>query len=366
MNYSSTPFERDFRGIRKILVRAANWVGDAVMTLPALASIREGFPQGHISILAKPWVTDLFSPNPLVDQVIVYESPGKHEGIRGKLRLAQELKKEGFDLAILFQNAFEAALISYLAGIPRRAGYNTDARRILLTHAIQVNGEVKKGHQVDYYREMVKGLGFQSIPSIPALEVSEEGKEEALKILGLLGLDEEEKIVGFGPGATYGPAKQWFPERFAALADRLSQDLGARILIFGSRADTSTASLVARNAKASVMDLTGQTTLRQAIGLIARCRLFVTNDSGLMHVAAALGAPVVAIFGSTDPVRTGPLGRNCRVVKSDLPCSPCLEPHCPQKRDCMEQISVDEVYEKARILWNSGDLQIAGRNQRLH
>jgi heptosyltransferase-2 len=224
---------------------------------------------------------------------------------------------------------------------------------------------VRKRHQVDYYREMVNGLGIHSTPSIPVLDVSAEQKEEAQKILGPLGLDEEEKIVGFAPGATYGPAKQWFPERFAALADLLSRDFGARVLIFGSRADTSTASLVARNAKVSVIDLTGQTTLRQAIGLIARCRLFVSNDSGLMHVAAALGTPVVAIFGSTDPVRTGPLGIHSRVVKSDLPCSPCLKPHCPQKRECMEQISVDEVFGKAKILWNSGIRQTAGRNSHL-
>jgi len=366
MNSFSAPLGMDFRYIRKILVRAANWVGDAVMTLPALQSVRQGFPQSHISILTKPWVADLFYQNPVVDRVILYESPGRHEGLRGKWKLARELKNEEFDLAILFQNAFEAALISYLAGIPRRAGYNTDARGILLTHAVRVNGEVKKRHQVDYYREMVKGLGFQITASTPVLEVSENQREEALKILGSLGLAEEERIVGFGPGAMYGPAKQWFPERFGALADRLSQDWGARILVFGSPADNSTASLLSRNTKARLIDLTGRTTLRQTIGLIARCRLFVCNDSGLMHVAAAVGIPVVAIFGSTDPVRTGPLGRNCRVVKSAWPCSPCFKSRCPQKRECMEQISVDEVYEESKILWNSGNPKISGGRRPSH
>jgi heptosyltransferase-2 len=335
------------------------------MTLPALRAIREGFPQGVISILAKPWVADLFSSNPLVDQMIVYESPGKHEGIVGKWRLAQELRKERFELAILFQNAFEAALIAYLAGIPRRAGYNTDARGILLTHAVQVNGGVRKGHQVDYYREMVKGLGFQTDSSIPTLSVSAKEKEEASKFLHPLDLGEEEKIVGFGPGATYGPAKQWFPERFAALADRLSKNFGARILIFGSRADSGTASFLIQNTKAQLIDLTGRTTLGQAIGLISCCNLFVTNDSGLMHVAAALGIPVVAIFGSTDPVRTGPLGRNCMIMKGDLSCSPCLKPNCPEKRECMEQISVDQVYAAAEALLNSRDLGHAGCNHDL-
>jgi heptosyltransferase II len=352
MSSSSPLTARDFREIKRVLVRAANWIGDAVMTLPALQSIRQAFPKKHIAILTKPWVADLFFQSPLVDQVILYESPGRHEGIRGKWQLARELKKEGFDIAILFQNAFEAALISYLAGIPRRGGYNTDARGVLLTHAVRVDGEVRKGHQVDYYREMVKGLGLESLPAIPFLEASPGHKEEAGRILDSFGLAEEERIMGLGPGATFGPAKQWFPERFAALADRFSRDGDVRILVFGSRADMPTASLLVRKAQSPMIDLTGQTSLRQVIGLIARCRLFVSNDSGLMHVAAALGVPVLAIFGSTDAVRTGPLGKKCRVVKSPLPCSPCLKPRCPQNRECMEGISVDEVYEEAKILWN--------------
>jgi heptosyltransferase II len=301
----------------------------------------------------KPWVADLFYHHPLIDEVILYQSPGKHEGIRGKWKLAKELKGERFDLAILFQNAFEAALIAFLAGIPLRGGYNTDARGVLLTHAVPVNGKVKKGHQVDYYREMVKGLGFQSSEPIPSLAVSKEQKEEAGRFLKGLGLQEEKRLVGFSPGAAYGPAKQWFPERFASLAERLSRDLRARILIFGSRGDKSVASLLIQGARVPLMDLTGQTTLSQAIGLISRCRLFVTNDSGLMHVAAALGIPVVAIFGSTDPMRTAPLGKNCRVVRSLLPCAPCLRPHCPGERECMDRITVDEVFDETRKIWKS-------------
>ncbi len=322
------------------------------MTLPALASIREGLPKRHIAVLTKPWVADIFSNNPLVDETILYESPGIHEGVRGKWRLARELGKKHFDLAILFQNAFEAALIAYLAGIPRRAGYNTDARGILLTRAVPVNGMIKKGHQVDYYRAMTAGLGFQSRPSHPSLTLTKAQREEGERILDSRGLQRERRLIGFAPGASYGPAKQWFPERFAVLADRLSRDWGARILIFGSQGDRGIASQLIRNARREIVDFTGQTTLEQAMGLMARCRLFVTNDSGLMHVAAALGVPVVAVFGSTDPARTGPLGENCRLVRKPLPCAPCLKTHCPEKRECMEKITVDEVYEVARGLWD--------------
>jgi len=345
-------FSGDSQEIRKVLVRTANWIGDAVMTLPALGSIREGLPNRHIAVLTKPWVADLFLGHPLVDEVILYESPGRHEGVRGKWRLAGELSQKGFDLAILFQNAFEAALLAYLAKIPRRAGYNTDARGLLLTQAVPVNEKVKKGHQVDYYRAMTAGLGFHSPPSPPSLSITKRQGEESERILRSRGLLEERRLIGLAPGAAYGPAKQWFPERFAALVDRFSRGWGARLLIFGSQGDRRTASQLIQNAHSEAADFTGQTTLGQAIGLIARCRLFVTNDSGLMHVAAALGVPVVAIFGSTDPARTAPLGKNCRVVRKPLPCAPCLKTHCPEKRECMEKITVDEVYEAARELWD--------------
>lgn len=350
MNSAHSAFKGELDKVRKILIRTANWIGDAVMTLPALTSIREGLPNRHVAILTKPWVADLFSENPLVDEIILYKTPGPHEGVRGKWRLAQELKQEKFDLAILFQNAFEAALISFLAGIPRRAGYNTDARAFLLTHAVPVNGKVKKGHQVDYYRAMTASLGFQSLPAAPRLAPTKSQIEESERILKSRGLEGEKLLIGMAPGATYGPAKQWFPERFSALADRFSRDWGARVVIFGSQGDRDTASLLTKSADTEVLDFTGQTTLSQAIGLIARCRLFVSNDSGLMHVAAALGVPVVAIFGSTDPIRTRPMGGNCRVVQHPVPCAPCLRTHCPEKRECLEKITVDEVYEAAREL----------------
>jgi heptosyltransferase-2 len=331
------------------------------MTLPALISIREGLPHGHIAVLTKPWVADLFSGHPLINEIILYQSPGIHEGVRGKWRLARELKQKQFDLAILFQNAFEAALIAFLAGIPRRAGYNTDARGILLTQAVPVDGKVKKGHQVDYYRAMTAGLGFPSHPGAPSIAPTQSQYIEIEQILSSRGLQGEKPLIGLAPGATYGPAKQWFPERFSILADRFSRDWGARILIFGSQGDRDTASLLRKNAYTEVSDFTGQTTLSQAIGLISRCRLFVSNDSGLMHVAAALGVPLVAIFGSTDPVRTGPMGRNCRVLHHPLPCAPCLKTHCPEKRECLEKITVDEVYQAAGELWEETGLRKSER-----
>ena len=340
--------------IRKVLIRSANWVGDAVMSLPAIASVRRTFPQAEIFILGKPWVAEIFEENPVVDRVLIYQSPGIHQGLRGKWRLARQLKKEGFELAILLQNAFEAALISFLAGIPRRAGYNTDARAFILTHPVAMTGKIKRGHQVDYYLEMVGSLGFQRAHAVPSLQVSAERQEEARRILESFGIEESQGLVGISPGATYGSAKEWFPERYAGLADRIARDSGARILIFGSGGDNEVAAQVRHNAGVPLIDLTGMTTLAQAMALIARCRLFITNDSGLMHVAAALGVPVIAIFGSTDPERTGPRGEVCRVVRRPVPCAPCLKTECPEDRKCMKLITVEEVFEEVKKVWNLG------------
>ena len=332
--------------MKRVLIRSANWVGDAVMTLPAIASVRLTFPQAKICMLAKPWVAEIFQENPVVDRVFCYQSPGIHQGLRGRWRLSGELKKEGFELALLLPNSFEAALISFLAGIPRRAGYDTDGRGLLLTHPVRMNGKIKKGHQVDYYLEMVGSLGFQHAERIPSLKVSEERQKEASRMLKALGLEESQGFVGISPGATYGPAKKWFPERYGELADRMVRNLGAQILIFGSEADKKVSSQVRQNARVPLVDLTGMTTLTQAMALISRCRLFVTNDSGLMHVAAALRIPLIAIFGSTDPGKTGPLGEVCRVVRKPLACGPCLKAECPEERRCMDLISVDEIYDE--------------------
>lgn len=343
--------EIPFGKIRRVLIRSANWVGDAVMSLPAIASIRLSFPEAKISILAKPWVGDLFLENTMVDRVWVYRSPGPHQGFWGKWRLAQELKSQKFEIALLLQNAFEAAWIAFLARISRRAGYGTDGRAFLLTHPVPIDAGTKRGHQIDYYLNMVQSLGCRPVSRVPSLLVSQERRREALERLALLGVRDTEPLVGFSPGATYGSAKEWFPERYAELAGRMIREFGARILVFGSSGDTPSPFGSSPEKSPSILNLTGKTTLAQAVALIAQCRLFVTNDSGLMHVAAALGVPLVAIFGSTDPQRTGPLGDQSRVLYKPLPCGPCLKTQCPEDRECMAQISVDEVFEAAKQIY---------------
>lgn len=335
------------QGIANVLIRGTNWIGDVVMTLPAVAAIRKTLPQARISVLAKPWVAGVYRLLPDVDEVIVFAEPGRHEGLRGKLRLARELRRGGFDLAILLQNAIEAAIITRLAGIPLRAGYNSDGRGLLLTHSVQRTRAIRQVHQIDYYLEMVKALGGTPAGRDARLHPGADDAEIAEKIAGTFGIGAGRPLIGVAPGAAYGPAKKWFPERFAVVVDRLIDEAGGQAILFGSGGDRGSTAEVQRNARHPLVDIAGKTNLQEAIALIARCNLFLSNDSGLMHVAGALGVPTVAIFGSTNPATTSPVGKRSVVIHRDVPCSPCLKPVCPTDFRCMELIGVEEVYAAA-------------------
>lgn len=335
-------------GVERIFIRGTNWIGDAVITLAAVSAIRGTYPEARIFVLAKPWVADIYRLCPGVDEVIIYESPGVHEGIAGIFRLAKTLRAMNFDVAILLQNAIEAAIIARLAGIPVRAGYNTDARGLLLTHPVVRTKVIKKIHQVGYYVEMLKALGCHEAPPGPFLRLTDEDKEKAGRLLPDYGLDEARPLIGMAPGATYGPAKKWFAARFASLADRLKEEFSGQIILFGSAGDRETTTAVARSARHSLIDLAGATDLRTAVSLIARCRLFISNDSGLMHVAGGLNVPTIAIFGSTNPLTTSPIGDNNTVIYRGVDCSPCLRETCPTDFRCMDLITTEEVYNVAK------------------
>ena len=338
------PFDR----IENILVRGTNWIGDVVMCLPAIAAVRKTFPRSRISVLARPWVAELFHICPDVDKIILFQSPGIHDGIAGKFRLARELKSQNFDMAILLQNAVEAAVIARLARIPIRAGYNSDGRGMLLTHSVLRTKEIRKAHQIDYYLGMVKSLGFKSagrkVNLIPAEQYSTISEE----IRARHGIGKRDIVVGMAPGATYGPAKRWFPARFAAVADRLIDDFSAQVILFGSAGDRDSAYQVQQNSKNRLINLAGKTSLKEAISLIVRSNLFISNDSGLMHIAGAMGIPTIGIFGSTNPATTSPVGERSIIVSKDVSCSPCLKKKCPTDFRCMDLIGVDEVYNTAK------------------
>jgi heptosyltransferase II len=334
-------------GMDKILIRGTNWIGDAILTLPAIASIRATYPQSHIAVLAKPWLADIYGLFAATDEVIIYEP--KYDNALGVFRLARMLRKRKFDAAILLQNAIEAAIMSLAAGIPVRAGYDSDGRGLLLTHRVKRNKEVRNLHQIDYYLEMTGALGCVSTDKRMHLEtkIDQAAAESTLRQYVAA---TRKPLIGIAPGASYGPAKKWFPERFAAVADKIASAFDAEIILLGGKSDAATAEEVCKSVNAGLINLAGKTNLKQAIHLISRCRLFISNDSGLMHIAGALNIPTIALFGSTNPATTSPAGDHSIVVRRAVPCSPCLKKICPTDFRCMDLVTVDDVYDAAYAL----------------
>jgi heptosyltransferase-2 len=331
----------------RILIRAANWVGDAIMTTPVVRGVRKNFLQARITVLAKPWVIPVYENNPYIDDILVYENQGRHKKGIGTLRLSKDLRPHGFDLAILMQNAFEAALLSFLAGIPERIGYDTDARTLLLNRCIKLDPALKKGHLIDYYIGILKGAGLAPDGRHTELFLTLAEKKNAQAILHENSIDLTKPVIGINPGATGGTAKRWFPQRYAQVAQRLSSLLGVKILIFGGPGDEALGRQINEDSGNSCINLAGKTNLRMAFALIETCSLFITNDSGLMHAAAALGIDQIAIIGSTDSLATSPSNTNSSILRVPVPCAPCMKPECPIDHRCMSLITVESVVEKA-------------------
>jgi heptosyltransferase-2 len=334
--------------VRRLLVRSTNWIGDAVMTTPAIRSIRRNFPGARITLLAKPWVLPVFARSSHVDRFLVYDVQGRHRGVAGRWRLVNDIRRGRFDAVILLQNAFEAALITAAAGIPMRIGFDTDGRTLLLTHPVRRPPGIKRRHQTDYYLQILRGAGLAAGDSRLELPLDEADRKRAARRLADEGIDPTLPLVGLNPSATFGPAKQWPEDRYAALGDWIADRYGARVLIFGGPGDEILGQRIGDAMRCRPVNLAGRTDLVEAMALIGMLDLFVTNDSGLMHVGAALDVPLIAIFGSTNPVTTGPWGSRSRVVRTDVPCSPCLKPFCRYGHlDCMRRITVARLQREA-------------------
>jgi heptosyltransferase II len=345
----------------KILVRAPNWVGDAVMAIPALDAIRRARLGDEIVVLAKPAVSDLYVGQGFADRVLRYDFRGSHRGWPGRGRLIGELRKENFASAVLLQNAFEAAWLAWRAGIPERIGYARDWRGLLLTKAISVpqEGEIPR-HESHYYLELLRRAGWiDAVPEIPPirLAIPAAARAAAEATLRAAGVRENAWRCAIAPGASYGAAKCWPPERFAQLADRLISECGADVLFFGTPEEKEIATLIRSHMKSRAISLVGETSMRDLPALFASCSLFIGNDSGAMHVAAAAGLPVIGIFGSTDPEGTSPVTEQFTLVRKPVSCSPCYLRRCPVDHRCMTRITVESVFAAAaRYMGAPGNL----------
>ena len=330
----------------KIVIRATNWVGDAIMALPAIRAIRSR-PDANISILARSSVADIYRDQNVADELIIYDHRGKHAGISGRERLASELRSRKFDVAMLLQNAFDAAWLAWRAGIPQRIGYARDARSILLTKAVPVPkpGEIAQ-HEKFYYLELLRRAGWiDSVPDEPfiKLHISDASRSGAAAQLAAAGVRPHAIKLAIGAGASYGSAKCWPPSRFAELANQLQAQWDADVILFGAAGETDVSSAIASEMHRPPIDLTGKSTVAELPALLSQCHVFIGNDSGAMHVAAAVELPAVAIFGPTDPFGTAPVTPRHTVVRQQPYCSPCFLRRCPIDHRCMTRITAGEV-----------------------
>lgn len=337
----------------KILIRATNWVGDAIMALPTLRAVRAKFPDAYIANLARPHIGDLYRDQGIADELIAYDPKNVHAGLSGRENLARELRAKKFDIALLLQNAFDAAWIVWRAGIPGRIGYNRDGRGLLLTKMVEVpkRGEIP-AHEKFYYLELLRRIGWiDTLPAIPeiALRVPDASKRRAEETLRELGVRPDVLRIAVGAGASYGSAKCWSPERFAGGLNLLLERTNADVVLFGTAGEAAVSAAIAQNLKARAIELTGKTSMAELPALMSQCHLFLGNDSGAMHVAGAVGLPVVAVFGPTDPEGTAPVTPRCVIVQQKPYCSPCFLRRCPTDHRCMTAVSPGMVAEAARI-----------------
>jgi heptosyltransferase II len=318
----------------RLVLRAPNWLGDAVMALPAMVAVRRGFPDARLTVAAISGVAPLFrEETPVAPDDVLTLAAGRE---RAQLREGQ------FDTVILFPNSFRSAWVARQAGIPNRWGYASGGRRWLLSRAAP--RPVKGLHQSEYYRQLVNRLGVVTDESLPSVRPRPETVARADALLRDRGVAGAAPLVGFAPGAAYGHAKRWPPLRVADVITTLSRDHGVTCVLVGAAGDRDAAREIESALPADIraIDLIGRTDLRVLVGVLSRCAAFVSNDSGAMHLAAAAGTPVTAMFGPTREHATAPLGGH-DVLVHQVFCRPCMLRDCPIDHRCMKGITAGAV-----------------------
>ncbi len=338
----------------KILVRGTNWVGDAVMTIPALRELRRVFPQANITLHTRSWAKGIFEDADFLDEILTFEK--SKSKVKDAILQAQELKSHNFDLAILFPNSFESALVAKLAKIPRRFGYAKEGRSLLLTDKLEIPEWKNRRHEVFYYIELIAEVEksffgtnsvLQTAPQTD-LQVSEARRAEARKILTENGVDLSKETFALGVGSTNSRAKRWQSESYAALNDKLQTELNANVIIVGANDEIDVVEEVFAKSEKKPIILTGKTSLSEAVAILAEIDLLVSNDMGLAHIAPAVGTKTLVIFGPTNELTTQPIGSE--IIRKKVDCAPCMLRDCPIDHRCMTQISVQEVFEKVKEL----------------
>lgn len=336
---------------RKIVVREPNWLGDVLMSLPFWDALRDREPEAKRFALVRPSVAAVLQHHPAIDRIVICDDQGEYGGL-GLFSMAENLKKEGFDAAYILPNSFGSALMMRFAAIPERIGFATDGRSFMLTHPVKKTRALRSTHETLSYLALLGEDVTGRDPVAPKLLLTGQEELQARQMLEQLNVNRQSPLVGMVCGAAYGTAKRWPADRFAAVARKIMKEAGGEILLFGTAREKPVADIIEQRVESKqVHNLAGQTGLRQLAALCKVCDIVISNDTGAMHVASAVGTPLVALFGSTNPVTTSPVGKQHCLLRHPVDCSPCLLRHCPIDHRCMNRITVNEVYDAAeRVL----------------
>ncbi|MGC1878507.1 MAG: lipopolysaccharide heptosyltransferase II [Rhabdochlamydiaceae bacterium] len=337
---------------RNIIVRMPNWIGDLVMATPVLRDLRKAYPEAHITAMCRSPICELLKEDPEIDELFCFSKASGFGRREERRNIIEKLRKGKYDLGILLTHSFSSAWWFWLGKIQNRLGYECNGRKLLLTHSLPFPQNLQNQHLVVTYKMLLEPLGIPVSDTPPRLYLSLKEMSDARTLLRQHGIPEGVLIVGINPGATYGSAKCWLPERFREVTERLLRNRDVYIVYFGDQATTSLVKEICAGLPSRVINLAGMTSLRELSSLISHCDVILTNDSGPMHIADAIGTPIVALFGSTSEVVTGPY-RSGTLIHKHVECSPCYQRTCPIDFRCMKRIEADEVYEAISKILNA-------------
>jgi heptosyltransferase-2 len=341
--------------MKRILIIRTDRLGDTLLSTPVFRAVREGYPDSYIAAMVRPYTRECVEGNPYINETIIYDKRGRQKSIMNSLKFAFDLRRKRFDTALILHPTNRVNLITFLAGIPERVGFDRKLG-FLLTRKISHKKEFGERHELDYALDIVRAIGLTPRNRSLFMPLRRATRKRIDNTLSDLGVSAGDRLIALHPSSSC-PSKKWLPERFASVADMLIEEYGVKVVLVGGRDGKPDAEKTKMYMKHSIVDLSGKTTVSELGSLLKRCALFISNDSGPVHVASAVGTPVVAIFGRKDaglgPTRWGPVGRRDRILHKETECERCLAHNCTKDFLCLKAINEEEVLKEAAIILNS-------------